>query len=361
MKKALVTGITGQDGSYLAELLLEKGYIVYAIRRRSSSFNTSRIEHLFKDIHEKDVRLHLLYGDLSDSSTIARILRDIMPDEVYNLGAQSHVRVSFDTPEYTADVSGLGAVRILEAIRNIKKDKGKSIKYYQAASSEMFGKTSEIPQTENTPFYPASPYGCAKLYAYWITKNYRESYNLFTCNGILFNHESHRRGGTFVTKKITMAVVRIKEGVQDYLYLGNLNAKRDWGHAKDFVNAMWLMMQQDKPDDYVIATGETHSVREFLELAFKLVGIDIKSNGKKGLAEEYYRTDNGKVVVRIDSRYLRPLEVDVLEGDASKARQKLGWEPKVYFKDLVKEMIEKDIEDLQKELYGTRKKNDKIN
>ncbi len=361
MKKALITGITGQDGSYLAELLLEKGYHVYGIIRRASTFNTSRIQHIFQDIHEKDVRLHLVYGDLDDSSTINGIIREIMPDEIYNLGAQSHVRVSFDIPEYTGNVTGLGAIRILEAIRNLEKDTGKKIKYYQASSSELFGKVLQIPQNENTPFYPRSPYGCAKAYAYWITKNYRESYNIFATNGILFNHESPRRGETFVTRKITRAVVRIKECVQDCIFLGNLDAKRDWGHAKDFVQVMWLMMQQDKPDDYVIATGESHSVREFLELAFKEVGINITSNGKKGIEEEYTRADTGKVVVKIDPRYFRPAEVDFLLGDSSKARERLGWKPKVLFKDLVKEMVHSDMEQLKNELYGSRRKNDKIN
>jgi len=356
MKTALITGITGQDGSYLAEFLLGKGYHVYGIIRRASTFNTLRIEHIFKDIHEKDVKLHLIYGDLDDSSTINRIIRKVLPDEVYNLGAQSHVRVSFDIPEYTGNVSGLGATRILEAIKNIQKDTGKKIKYYQASSSEMFGKVLETPQNENTSFYPRSPYGCAKVYAYWITKNYRESYNMFACNGILFNHESPRRGETFVTRKIARAVVRIKEDVQKCLFLGNLDAKRDWGHAKDFVKAMWLMMQQDEPDDYVIATGKNHSVREFLEAAFKEVGVKIKNNGKKGLEEEYVRTDNGKVVVRIDKRYFRPAEVDILLGDASKAKEKLGWKPKVLFKDLVKEMVKSDMEILQNELYGNRRK-----
>lgn len=355
MKTALITGVTGQDGSYLAELLLQKGYEVHGIIRRASTFNTPRIMHLFKDIHEEDVRLHLLYGDLDDSSTVNRIIRKIMPDEIYNLGAQSHVRVSFDIPEYTGNISGLGATRILEAINNIKKDNGKEIKYYQACSSEMFGNAS-APQNEKTPFYPRSPYAASKVYAYWMTVNYREAYNIFACNGILFNHESPRRGETFVTRKITRAVVRIKEDAQDCLYLGNLDAKRDWGHAKDYVEAMWLMLQQNSPDDYVIATGESHSVREFLELAFKEVGINIQSNGKKGLEEEYIRTDNGKVVVKIDSIYLRPTEVDFLLGDASKARKKLGWKPKAYFKDLIKEMVEKDMDDLQKELYGHRGK-----
>lgn len=355
MKKALITGITGQDGSYLAELLLKKGYEVHGIIRRSSTFNTSRIMHLFKDSHQKDVRLYLVYGDLDDSSTINRIIRKVMPDEIYNLGAQSHVRVSFDIPEYTGNITGLGTTRVLEAIKNIEEECGKKMKYYQACSSEMFG-ISPPPQSEKTPFYPRSPYAASKVYAYWMTVNYREAYNIFACNGILFNHESPRRGETFVTRKITRAVVRIKENVQDCIYLGNLDAKRDWGHARDYVEAMWLMLQQDKPDDYVIATGESHSVREFLELAFKEVGIDIKNNGKKGVDEEYIRTDNGKVVVKIDSRYIRPTEVDFLLGDASKVKNELGWKPKVFFKELTKEMVETDMEDLQKELYGTKNK-----
>lgn len=355
MKKALITGITGQDGSYLAELLLQKGYEVYGIIRRSSTFNTSRIAHLFKDVHEEDAKLLLEYGDLDDSSTVNRIVRKIMPDEIYNLGAQSHVRVSFDIPEYTGNITGLGTTRILEAIRNVEKESGKKIKYYQACSSEMFGK-SKVPQNEKTLFYPRSPYAVSKVYAYWITVNYREAYDMFASNGILFNHESPRRGETFVTRKITRAVVRIKEKVQDSLYLGNLNAKRDWGHAKDYVEAMWLMMQQDKAGDYVIATGEEHSVREFLELAFKEVDIEIKSNGKKELQEEYIRTDNGKTVVKIDPRYLRPTEVDILVGDASKAKKKLGWKPKVYFRSLVKEMVEEDMRSLQLELYGSKGK-----
>ena len=356
MKKAWITGATGQDGSYLAELLLQKGYDVYGIIRRSSNFNTARIMHLLKDIHDKDAKLHLAYGDLDDSSTINKVIREALPDEVYHLGSQSHVRVSFDIPEYTGNITGIGTTRILEAIRNIEKENGKKIKFYQASSSEMFGNTTEIPQRETTPFYPRSPYAISKVYAYWTAVNYREAYNIFACNGILFNHESPRRGGTFVTKKITRAVVRIKENVQDCLYLGNLDAKRDWGHAKDFVEAMWLILQQDKPDDYVIATGESHSVREFLELAFKEVGIDIKSNGKKGINEEYLRTDNKKVVVKIDPRYLRPTEVDLLVGDYSKAKKKLGWAPKAHFKELVKEMVESDMEELQKELYGTKGK-----
>jgi GDPmannose 4,6-dehydratase len=356
MKKALITGITGQDGSYLAELLLKKGYEVYGIIRRSSSFNTARLDDIYKDPHDPKNRLHLIYGDLDDSSTINKIIREVMPDEVYNLGSQSHVRVSFDVPEYTGNVTGLGATRILESIRNIKNETKKDIKYYQASSSELYGKVQETPQTEKTPFYPRSPYGIAKLYAFWITKNYRESYNLFACNGILFNHESPRRGETFVTKKITRAIVRIKEGVQDCLYLGNLDAKRDWGHAKDYVEAMWLMLQQEKPEDFVIATGETRSVREFLEEAFKLVGIIIKSNGKKGPEEEYINVENGKTIVKIDKRYFRPAEVDILLGDPTKAKKKLGWSPKITFKELIKEMVEYDMNQLQQELYGLRGK-----
>ena len=356
MKKALITGITGQDGSYLAELLLKKGYEVYGIIRRSSSFNTARLDDIYKDPHDPKNRLHLIYGDLDDSSTINKIIREVMPDEVYNLGSQSHVRVSFDVPEYTGNVTGLGATRILESIRNIKNETKKDIKYYQASSSELYGKVQETPQTEKTPFYPRSPYGIAKLYAFWITKNYRESYNLFACNGILFNHESPRRGETFVTKKITRAIVRIKEGVQDCLYLGNLDAKRDWGHAKDYVEAMWLMLQQEKPEDFVIATGETRSVREFLEEAFKLVGITIKSNGKKDAEEEYINTENEKTVVKIDKKYFRPAEVDFLLGDPTKAKKKLGWSSKITFKELVKEMIEYDMNQLQQELYGLRGK-----
>ncbi|MEK6856655.1 MAG: GDP-mannose 4,6-dehydratase [Nanoarchaeota archaeon] len=358
MKRALISGITGQNGSYLAEFLLDKGYEVYGMVRRASTFNTSRINHLFKDPHEINVRLHLVFGDLDDSSTINRIIREVMPDEIYNLGAQSHVRVSFDIPEYTGNVTGLGATRILETIHRIEKENGRRIKYYQASSSEMFGKVQEIPQKENTPFYPRSPYGVAKLYAYWITRNYREAYNIFACNGILFNNESPRRGETFVTRKITRAAVRIKDGIQDCLYLGNLDAQRDWGHARDYIEAMWLMLQQDKADDYIIATGETHSVREFLELAFKEAGVEIESNGKKGIEEEYLRKDNGETIVKIDPRYFRPTEVDILIGDSSKARRVLGWEPKIRFHDLIKEMIKHDAKELSNELYGSRGKND---
>jgi len=344
-KRALITGITGQDGSYLAELLLNKGYEVYGIKRRSSVFGTERLNSIYKDPHDYKNHLHLIYGDISDTSTITKIIRDVRPHEIYNLAAMSHVRVSFDLPEYTGDVTGLGATRILEAIRNINP----KIKYYQASSSEMFGKVHETPQNENTSFYPRSPYGCAKVYAYWITKNYRESYGIFACNGILFNHESPRRGKTFVTKKITTAIGRIKEGIQKVLFLGNLDAKRDWGFAADFTFGMWSMMQQNKPDDYVLATGETHTVREFLELAFKEAGIKIKSNGKKGIKEEYVREDTGEVVVKIDPRYYRPSEVDLLLGDATKAKKKLSWDPTVKFKELVKMMVEHDLEEAKDE------------
>ncbi|MDO8460654.1 MAG: GDP-mannose 4,6-dehydratase [Nanoarchaeota archaeon] len=352
VKKALITGITGQDGSYLAEFLLNKGYEVYGIIRRSSSFNTDRINHIFQDLHEKNLKLRLFYGDLTDSGNISKIIYDIIPDEIYNLGAQSHVRISFDIPEYTADTVALGSLRILEVIKSVKERTGKSIKYYQASSSEMFGLVQEIPQKETTPFYPRSPYGCSKLFAYWIARNYREAYNLFACNGILFNHESPRRGRTFVTRKITEAVARIKEGLQEVLFLGNLEAKRDWGHAKDFVEAMWLMMQQEKPDDYVIATGETHSVREFLLEAFNLAGIKIISNGKLGVEEEFTREDTGRVVVKIDPVYYRPAEVDILLGDSEKAKNSLNWVPRIKFKDLVKEMVEADIKMVRKEIYG---------
>jgi len=339
MKKALITGITGQDGSYLAELLLEKGYEVHGIIRRSSSFNTSRINHLYSDSHLNGVRLFLHYGDLSDSSNLSRLIEKIQPDEIYNLGAQSHVRVSFDIPEYTADVTGLGALRLLDAVR----ESGIKTKIYQASSSEMFGLVQEVPQRENTPFYPRSPYGCAKVYAYWITRNYRESYNLFACNGILFNHESPRRGETFVTRKITRALARIKLGLEEKLYLGNLDAKRDWGYAKDYVYGMWLMLQQEKADDYVLATGETHTVREFLEEAAKILGFNIKWEGE-GIDEKGIDENTGKVIVEIDPKYFRPAEVDLLIGDYSKAKNILHWEPQTKFKDLVKLMAESDLE-----------------
>jgi len=337
MKKALITGITGQDGSYLAKLLLEKGYEVHGIIRRASTFNTGRIDHLYKDPHVNGVKLFLHYGDLSDGSNISRLLEKIKPDEIYHLGAQSHVRVSFDIPEYTADVTGLGTLRILDAI----KETGIKTKFYQASSSEMFGKAHEIPIKETTLFYPRSPYGCAKVYAYWITKNYRESYGLFACNGILFNHESPRRGETFVTRKITRGLARIKLGKDKILYLGNLDAKRDWGYAKDFVEAMWLMLQQKEPDDYIIATGETHSVREFAEEAAKHLSFDLIWKGK-GLKEKGIDKKTGKTVIEIDPRYFRPAEVDILLGDYSKARKQLGWQPKVKFKELAKIMAKAD-------------------
>lgn len=324
MKKALITGITGQDGSYLAELLLEKGYEVHGIIRRASTFNTSRIDHLYRDPHVNGVRLFLHYGDLADSVQMVKLLYELQPDEVYNLGAQSHVRVSFDIPEYTGDVDGLGAQRILEAIR--EAGLVKKVRFYQASSSEMFGKVQEVPQTEKTPFWPRSPYGCAKVYAYWLTVNYRESYNLHASNGILFNHESPRRGETFVTRKITRAATRIKTGLQDALYLGNLDAQRDWGYAKEYVEMMWLMLQQDNPDDYVVATNETHSVREFCEVAFSRLGLDWQK------------------YVKYDERYERPAEVELLIGDPAKARRQLGWEPKVRFKELVELMVDADLE-----------------
>ena len=322
MKRALITGITGQDGSYLTELLLEKGYQVFGIVRRSSSFNTDRIDHLYQDPHVPNARLRLFYGDLNDSSSLNTILRNTEPDEIYNLGAQSHVRVSFDVPEYTGDVTGLGTVRILEAIR----ETGIQPKFYQASSSELYGRVREVPQTESTPFYPRSPYACAKAYAYHITVNYRESYGLFACNGILFNHESERRGETFVSRKITRAATRIKLGLQDKLYLGNLDARRDWGYARDYVEAMWLMLQAEEADDFVIATGENHSVRDFLDETFGYLDLDWKE------------------FVETDPRYYRPAEVDILLGDPSKARRVLGWEPKVGFKQLVQIMVDHDLE-----------------
>jgi len=331
-KKALITGITGQDGSYLAELLLGKGYEVYGIIRRSSSFNTGRIDSIYQDPHTAGVRLHLIYGDLNDASSLNAILRKVQPDEIYNLGAQSHVRVSFDIPEYTGEVTALGTVRLLEAIR----ETGLQPRFYQASSSEMFGKVQEVPQRETTPFYPRSPYGAAKVYAYWITVNYREAYGLYACNGILFNHESPRRGETFVTRKITRAAARIKLGLQQELFLGNLDSKRDWGFAGDYVEAMWLMLQQTEPDDYVIATGETHSVREMLDMAFDAVGLD------------------WNVYVKIDLRYYRPTEVDLLIGDASKANTRLGWRPKMSFPELVRTMVQSDLEAERRLLEGTR-------
>ncbi len=332
MKRALITGITGQDGSYLAELLLSKGYEVYGIIRRSSSFNTGRIDQIYQDPHIPHPCFHLIYGDLNDASSLNKILRTIQPDEIYNLGAQSHVRVSFDIPEYTAEITGVGTIRLLEAIR----ESGIHPKFYQASSSEMFGKVQEIPQRETTPFYPRSPYGVAKVYAYWITVNYREAYNLFACNGILFNHESPRRGETFVSRKITKAAARIKLGLQDKLYLGNLEAKRDWGYAGDYVEAMWRMLQQDEPEDYIIATGETHSVRELLDIAFGSLDL------------EWHK------YVEIDPRYYRPTEVDVLIGDASKAQKKLGWKPTVSFQELIPMMVKSDFREERLKLEGTK-------
>jgi GDPmannose 4,6-dehydratase len=336
--KALITGITGQDGSYLAEFLLAKGYDVYGIIRRSSSFNTGRIDGIYQDPHQADARLHLVYGDLNDASSMNRILRTVQPDEIYNLGAQSHVRVSFDIPEYTAEITGLGTVRLLEAIR----ESGLRPKFYQASSSEMFGKAQEIPQRETTPFYPRSPYGAAKVFAHWMTVNYREAYDLFACNGLLFNHESPRRGETFVTRKITKAAARIKLGLQRELFLGNLEARRDWGFAGDYVQAMWLMLQQERPDDYVIATGETHTVREFLDVAFGQVRLDWRPH------------------VKIDPRYYRPTEVDLLIGDATKAKQRLGWTPKIGFRDLAIMMVEADLAMERMKLEGTESRGNRL-
>lgn len=329
MKKALITGITGQDGSYLAELLLSKSYEVHGIIRRASTFNTERIDHLYQDPHINGVRLFLHYGDIADSTNLIKLLYRIQPDEIYHLAAQSHVRVSFDIPEYTGDVTGLGTIRILEAIR----ETGSKAKFYQASSSEMYGKVQEVPQRETTPFYPRSPYGAAKVYAYWLTVNYRESYGMFACNGILFNHESPRRGETFVTRKVTRAAARIKAGLENKLYLGNLDARRDWGYAKEYVEAMWLMMQQTDPDDYVIATGETHSVRDLLEAAFSYLGLDWHNH------------------LEVDERYYRPAEVDLLIGDASKAKSKLKWEARTKFNDLVRLMIDADSEAAKKEMH----------
>ena len=341
MKKALITGITGQDGSYLAELLLEKGYEVHGIIRRASTFNTDRIDHLYEDPHINGKKLFLHYGDLADGVQMVKLLYNLQPDEIYHLGAQSHVRVSFDVPEYTGDVTGLGTLRILEAIREVGLNN--KCRFYQASSSEMFGMVQEVPQTEKTPFYPRSPYGCAKVYAYWLTVNYRESYNLHATNGILFNHESPRRGETFVTKKITQAVARIKQGRQSVLVLGNLDAKRDWGHAKDFVYAQWLMLQQNEPKDYVIATGETHTVREFVELAFAEIGITIEWQGA-GVLERGVDSVSGKVLVKVDGKYFRPAEVELLLGDPSKAEKELGWKRQISFSDLVSGMVRYDLE-----------------
>lgn len=354
MKKALITGITGQDGAYLAEFLLDKGYEVHGIKRRASSFNTQRIDHLFRDLHEENVKFILHYGDLSDATNLIRIIQEIQPDEIYNLGAMSHVKVSFDTPEYVANVDGIGALRLLEAIRILGLTEKTRI--YQASTSELFGLAQEVPQSEKTPFYPRSPYGVAKIYAYWITVNYREAYKMFASNGILFNHESPLRGETFVTRKITMATAKIALGLQDTLYIGNLNSQRDWGHAKDYIEAMWLILQQEKPDDFVIATGKTTCIREFLKMAFSECGIELEFAGEKenevgrvkSCSNAQYQIEIGKIVVRIDPTYYRPTEVDLLIGDATKARTVLGWEPKYDLKAIVKEMMASDLQLFEK-------------
>lgn len=357
MKKALITGITGQDGAYLAELLLNKGYEVHGIKRRSSLLNTDRIDHLYQDPHEENIKLNLHYGDLTDSGNIIRLVQDIQPDEIYNLGAMSHVKVSFDTPEYTANVDGLGTLRILEAVRILGlKDK---TKIYQASTSELYGLIQETPQTETTPFYPRSPYAVAKMYGYWITVNYREAYGLYACNGILFNHESPLRGETFVTRKITRAASRIALGLQDKLYLGNLDAKRDWGHAKDYVEAMWLMLQQDIPEDFAIATGTTTSVRDFVKLSFEHVGIKLDFIGvganEKAIVQSCtnpeFNLPEGKEIVCVDPKYFRPTEVELLIGDSTKAKKKLGWSPKYKLGDLITEMMSYDVELFKKDKY----------
>ena len=337
---ALITGITGQDGSYLAEFLLEKGYIVHGIKRRASSFNTDRIDHLYRDLHEAHVRFILHYGDLTDSTNLIRIIQQVQPDEIYNLAAQSHVAVSFETPEYTANADALGTLRLLEAIRILGLEK--KTRFYQASTSELFGKVQETPQKETTPFYPRSPYAVAKLYSYWICVNYREAYGIYACNGILFNHESPVRGETFVTRKITRAVARIKLGLQDKLYLGNLNSLRDWGHAKDYVKMQWLMLQQDEPEDYCIATGVQYSVRDFVEAACKEVGIGVRWEGE-GVNEKGIDTHSGKVLVEVDKRYFRPTEVETLLGDSTKAREKLGWVPEITLDEMVAEMVREDL------------------
>ncbi len=348
MKRALITGVTGQDGAYLAQFLLEKGYEVHGIKRRSSSFNTARIDHLYQDPHESDVRFRLHYGDLTDSTNLIRILQEVRPDEVYNLGAQSHVQVSFETPEYTADVDGMGTLRLLEAMRILGLEN--SCRFYQASSSELFGKACEIPQTELTSFYPRSPYAVAKLFAYWTVVNYREAYGIHASNGILFNHESPLRGETFVTRKITRAAARIKLGLEERLYLGNLGAQRDWGFAGDYVELMWLMLQQDEPDDYVMATGVTTSVRDFVLAAFERVGIRLRFQGS-GAQEQGIDIDTGRVIVEVDPRYFRPTEVDLLLGDSSKARAKLGWEPRVQLPELIAMMVDADMAEAERELH----------
>jgi GDPmannose 4,6-dehydratase len=343
---AFITGVTGQDGAYLAELLLRKGYVVHGVKRRSSSFNTERVDHLYHDLHEGNVRFFLHYGDMTDATNLIRIVQDVRPTEIYNLAAQSHVQVSFETPEYTANADALGTLRLLEAIRILRMEK--QVRFYQASTSELYGKVQEVPQRETTPFYPRSPYAAAKLYGYWMTVNYREAYGMHASNGILFNHEGPTRGETFVTRKITRAVAAIERGLQDRLYLGNLDAKRDWGHARDFVEGMWLMLQQAAPDDYVLATGETHAVREFVEKAFAHVGRRIEWHGS-GRDEKGLEAGSGRTLVEIDSRYFRPTEVDFLCGDPSKARAKLGWSHKVSFDALVREMVDSDLETVRRE------------
>ncbi len=346
MKRALVTGVTGQDGAYLAEFLLQKGYEVHGLKRRASSFNTARVDHLYRDPHEADVRFFMHYGDLTDSTNLIRIIQEVRPTEIYNLAAQSHVKVSFETPEYTANADALGTLRLLEAIRILKlQDR---TRFYQASTSEMYGKVQEIPQTETTPFYPRSPYAVAKLYAYWITVNYREAYGIYACNGILFNHESPIRGETFVTRKITRALARIKTGLQDILYIGNLDARRDWGHARDYVEMQWLMLQQDEPEDYVIATGVQYSVREFIQAAAGKLGISIRWEGK-GIHEKGINAESDRVIVAVDPKYFRPTEVPELLGDASKAREKLGWKPRITFQELVSEMVETDLKEANRD------------
>jgi GDPmannose 4,6-dehydratase len=345
-KIALITGITGQDGAYLAEFLLKKGYIVHGVKRRASSFNTDRIDHLYQDPHEQEVRLTLHYGDLTDSTNLIRIIQEVQPDEIYNLAAQSHVAVSFETPEYTANSDALGTLRLLEAIRILGLER--KTRFYQASTSEMYGKVQESPQRETTPFYPRSPYGAAKVYAYWITVNYREAYGLYACNGILFNHESPLRGETFVSRKITRAFTRIRVGLQDTLHLGNLDSRRDWGHARDYVRAQWLMLQQDEPEDFVIATGKQFSVRDFVAAAGSLLDMKIEWRGK-GVDEIGVDAVSGRTLVRVDPRYFRPTEVETLLGDATKARQKLGWSPEVGFAELVSEMVKDDLDDAQRD------------
>jgi len=346
MKRALITGVTGQDGAYLAEFLVNKDYEVHGIKRRASSFNTARVDHLYQDPHEKDVRFFMHYGDLTDATNLIRIIQEVQPDEIYNLAAQSHVMVSFETPEYTANTDALGTLRLLEAIRIL--DLIDKTRFYQASTSELFGSVRETPQTEKTPFYPRSPYGVAKLYGYWITVNYREAYGMYACNGILFNHESPIRGETFVSRKITRGLARIKLGLQDKIYLGNLDAKRDWGHARDYVEMQWLMLQQKEPDDYVIATGEQHSVREFVEQAGKHLGVTIRWQGE-GLQEKGIDEATGNVIVSIDPRYFRPTEVDTLLGDTTKARRKLGWKPRTAFNRMVAEMVAADLKEAQRD------------